>query len=465
MVNDDFFLPIAIRLDDAAVLVVGGGEIATHKFRLLISRAARITVLAPTVTEAIAEHADGSRVIWIRSEATDAMLTAHVSDKRIIFAATDDALTNRRVTAAARARNIPVCAVDDPAPSTFITPAIIDRRPVQIAITTGGAAPVLARRLRLAIETLLPAGLGHLAQFMRRQRSDMRVRMPDVATRRRVWEAFLDGPGKEAALAGLDDEALEALHAATETSDRAGEVWLVGAGPGDPDMLTLGALRLMQNADSILYDHLIPETILDRVRRDAERVFVGKKRGHHALPQNEINAEMIRRAKAGERVLRLKGGDPFIFGRGGEEMEAAMAAGLTVRVLPGITAASGCGAIARIPLTHRDHARSCIFLTGHARADGSLDLAWPALVRRDQTLVIYMGLAPLPELCARLIEHGLPPDWPAAIIEHGTRPDQKVHVGTLASLAHLAATRNITSPALTIIGKVVLHRGTNQNTD
>jgi uroporphyrin-III C-methyltransferase/precorrin-2 dehydrogenase/sirohydrochlorin ferrochelatase len=239
---------------------------------------------------------------------------------------------------------------------------------------------------------------------------------------------------------------------------RTGEVWLVGAGPGNPDLLTLAALRLMQDADSVLYDNLVGPDILNYVRRDAERVFVGKQTNNHTLPQDGINAELIRRAKAGERVLRLKGGDPFIFGRGGEEIEALMAAGVPFRIIPGISAANGCAAYAGIPLTHRDCAQACLFITGHARADGTLNLAWETIALRSQTIVIYMGLTLVAQLCARLVEHGLPADWPAAIVEGGTLPHQRVLSGTLSTLPQQVADNHITSPALIIVGQVVQHR-------
>ncbi|GAJ28192.1 siroheme synthase CysG [Acidomonas methanolica] len=457
--NDDAFLPVALRLDDAEILIVGGGGIAANKTRLVMSRGATIHVIARALGPEMRRWHEEGRFRLAGESVGAALLDALLPRMRAVFAATDDEAVNRLVADRARAHNVLVCAVDDPEPSSFITPAIIDRRPVQIAIMTGGAAPVLARRLRLQIEALLPEGLGRLARFMRGRRPWIRERLPEVTARRRAWEMFVDGPGAEAALAGRDDAAQAALERAVSGHSRVGEAWLVGAGPGDPDMLTLAALRLMQNCDSVLYDQLIPEAILERVRRDAVRVFVGKQKSRHSLPQAEINAELIRRAQAGERVLRLKGGDPFIFGRGGEEMEALLAAGVRVRVIPGITAASGCGALAGIPLTHRDCAQICVFLTGHARADGTLALDWPTLARRGQTLVIYMGLTPLAELCARLTEHGLPPDWPAAVIERGTRPDQRVHAGTLATLAALARERAVSSPALIIIGEVVRHRG------
>ncbi|GAB6853465.1 siroheme synthase CysG [Asaia astilbis] len=458
MKNEATYLPIAMRLDDARALLIGGGQVAANKLRLLLGRCHDIAVLGaisdPEITQAVAS----GRVTHLGDAIELESVRTLLPQMRLVFAATDEFDLNREIAALARAAGVAICVVDDQEPSTFITPAIIDRTPVQIAISTNGAAPVLARRLRTQIEALLPDGLSRLARFMQAQRSWIKKTQPDTLIRRRAWENFVDGRGAEQALRGEEGAARKSLEDALNAVPRQGEVWLVGAGPGDPDLLTLAALRLMSNADSVLYDQLIPPAIMDRVRRDAERVFVGKKRSHHILPQDNINEELIRRAKAGERVLRLKGGDPFIFGRGGEEMEALVDAGVTVRVIPGITAASGCGAASGIPLTHRDCAQSCIFVTGHARADGTLNLDWPSLAKKGQTLAIYMGLSPMADLCAQLQAHGLPADWPAAVIEHGTRADQRVHVATLGTLPALVAERGVVSPALTLVGEVVNHR-------
>jgi uroporphyrin-III C-methyltransferase / precorrin-2 dehydrogenase / sirohydrochlorin ferrochelatase len=450
------YLPVALRLDGASVLVIGGGNVAANKIRLLLPRSANITVLSPDLAPEIVQWREQGRLSHLAQAAEIETLSTLIPRMRLVFAATDDESVNRIAARIARDSNIPVCAVDDPEPSTFITPAIVDRHPVQIAISTGGAAPVLARRLRTQIETLVPEATGALARFMQARRSWIRRTAPDGLARRRAWEDFVDGPGAEAALRGDEAQADQALAAAVQGAARQGEVWLVGAGPGDPDLLTLGALRLMQNADCVLYDQLIPEPILERVRRDAERVFVGKRMSHHIMPQGDINAEMIRRARMGQRVLRLKGGDPFVFGRGGEEMAALAEAGVTVRVMPGVTAASGCGAYAGIPLTHRDCAQACLLVTGHARADGTLDLPWDSIARRGQTVVFYMGLSSLRELCAALMAHGLPGSWPAAVVERGTQPGQQVITGTLQTLPDHAVQAR--SPALIIVGEVVEKR-------
>jgi uroporphyrin-III C-methyltransferase/precorrin-2 dehydrogenase/sirohydrochlorin ferrochelatase len=279
--------------------------------------------------------------------------------------------------------------------------------------------------------------------------------MGEVPQRRAVWERFLDGPGAEAALRGDEAAATAELERLLAGAPAGGEVYLVGAGPGDPDLLTFRALRLMQQADVVLYDRLLPAAILDLVRRDAERLFVGKRRNQHTVPQEEINAELVRLARAGKRVLRLKGGDPFVFGRGGEEIESLAAAGIPFQVVPGITAASGCAAYAGIPLTHRDYAQSCVFVTGHARQDGELHLNWNQLAQRGQTVVIYMGLHTLPQLCERFIAHGLPADWPAALVEEGTSPRQKVISGTLSDLPQRVAAAGVQGASLVIVGEVV----------
>ncbi|GBQ31058.1 uroporphyrinogen-III C-methyltransferase [Gluconacetobacter azotocaptans] len=456
--GDPGWFPLALRLHDARVLVVGGGGIALNKVRLLLAHGARIEIVATHLDDTLEQWLAEGRVALAGADATPDLLRALLPGCRLVYAATDDRALNRVVAALARGMNIPVCAVDDPAPSTFITPAQIHRGPVRIAISTGGSAPVLARRLRERIEAVIPAGLDGLARFLEAERARVVARCPDIARRRRVWEDFLDGPGATAAGSGDTATARQVLDRLLDGGKTGGEVWLVGAGPGDPDLLTLRALHLMQNADSVLYDQLLPPDVLDRVRRDAERVFVGKQRNRHTMPQADINAEMIRRARAGERVLRLKGGDPFIFGRGGEEIEALMGAGIPFQVVPGITAASGCAAYAGIPLTHRDCAQSCLFVTGHARADGTLDLPWDSMARRGQTVAIYMGVTALPALCETLIRHGLPAGWPAAVVERGTQPDQRVLTGTLGDLSDLARRNAVTSPALVLVGEVVNHR-------
>ncbi|MBS1054078.1 siroheme synthase CysG [Gluconobacter kondonii] len=452
------WFPVSLRLAGARVLLVGGGEIAVNKGRLLLDHGARIDVLAEALHPVVQGWVESGRVRHVAGRADESALKEHLPGCRLVYAATDDRDVNRQVAALADALNIPVCAVDDPQPSSFITPAQVRRGAVRVAVSTGGAAPVLARRLREQIEALLPEGTGRLAAYMQSRRSQVSERYPQVQDRKRIWEDFLDGPGAEEARNGDDVRADVRLNALLDADRKPGEVWLVGAGPGDPDLLTLKALRLMQNADCVLYDNLLSPALLDMVRRDAELVFVGKQRDRHALPQDDINREMIRRAQAGERVLRLKGGDPFIFGRGGEEIEALVEAGVAFRLVPGISAANGCAAYSGIPLTHRDCAQACLFVTGHAKADGVLDLPWEDMADRRQTVVIYMGISTLSQLAAGLLGKGLPADWPVAIVERGTQPSQRVLTGTLSNIALQAAEAQVKSPALVIVGQVVRHR-------
>ncbi|MCP1272865.1 siroheme synthase CysG [Gluconobacter albidus] len=452
------WFPVSLRLAGARVLLVGGGEIAVNKGRLLLDHGARIDVLAETLNPVVQGWVESGAVRHVGGRADEAALREYLPGCRLVYAATDSREVNRQVAALADALNIPVCAVDDPQPSSFITPAQVRRGGVRVAVSTGGAAPVLARRLREQIEALLPEGTGRLSAYMQSRRARVSEHYPQVQDRKRIWEDFLDGPGAEAARNGDAIRADALLNALLDAERKPGEVWLVGAGPGDPDLLTLKALRLMQNADCVLYDNLLSPALLGMVRRDAELVFVGKQRDRHALPQDEINREMIRRAQAGERVLRLKGGDPFIFGRGGEEIEALVEAGVAFRLVPGISAANGCAAYSGIPLTHRDCAQACLFVTGHAKADGVLDLPWDDMADRRQTVVIYMGISTLPQLAAGLLEKGLPADWPVAIVERGTQPSQRVLTGTLSTIAQQAAEARVKSPALVIVGQVVRHR-------
>ncbi|MBL6750857.1 MAG: uroporphyrinogen-III C-methyltransferase [Nevskia sp.] len=444
------FFPVFLRLAGCRVLVVGGGEVAARKVRLLLRSGARIEVAARELNTELAQLAETGAIV----RGGTGFDPAQVAGCRLVIAATDDAQLNRAVAAAAEAANVAANVVDDGAHSSFITPAIVDRAPVQVAISTGGAAPVLARRLRERLEAWLPEGYGRLAAFLQRQRQPVAAQAEGHA-RRGLWERFLDGPGAEAALRGDEAAARRELQALIAGGPPRGEVYLVGAGPGDPDLLTFRALRLMQQADVVLYDRLLPPAILELVRRDAERMFVGKRRNQHTVPQDEINAELVRLAQQGKRVLRLKGGDPFMFGRGGEEIETLAAAGVAFQVVPGITAANGCAAYAGIPLTHRDFAQACIFVTGHARADGSLALNWPLLAQRGQTVVIYMGLQTLPQLCAEFVAHGLPADWPAALVEEGTSAAQRVVAGTLGTLAAKVAAAGVHGASLVIVGEVV----------
>ena len=443
------YFPIFLKLSDARVLVVGGGEVAARKVRLLLGRGARIEVVSRELNAELQGLAGQQSIQHIAA----AFSVQQVAGCRLVIAATDDASLNQAVAAAADAAGVPVNVVDDAGHSSFITPSIIERAPITVAVSTGGAAPVLARRLRERIEALLPAAYGRVAAFMEKHRA--RAKQLPIESRRKLWEDFLDGPGPERLLAGDETAAVFELESLLAGEAQRGEVYLVGAGPGDPDLLSFRALRLMQQADVVLYDRLVAPEVIDLVRRDAERIFVGKGPRQHEMSQEEINALLVKLAKQGKRVLRLKGGDPFIFGRGGEEIESVAAQGIAFQVVPGITAANGCAAYAGIPLTHRDYSQACIFVTGHARKDGVLELHWDQLARRGQTVVIYMGLGSLPQLCAKLVEHGLPVEWPAALVEHGTSLDQRVVTGTLGDLPQKVEAAKIKGASLVIVGEVV----------
>jgi uroporphyrin-III C-methyltransferase/precorrin-2 dehydrogenase/sirohydrochlorin ferrochelatase len=433
-------------------LVVGGGTVGARKAALLNRFGARVVVAAAEVCSELRERADRGEIEWA-ARAYDASL---LEGATLVFAATDDTGLNRRVAADADALGIPVNVADSPALCTFIVPSIVDRSPVIVAVSSSGQAPVLARLLRARLETFIPSRYGDLARLMGRFRERVRKAMPKLRVHR-FWEEVVQGPIAELLLSGQERAALDRLENMLDEAPHAGaagEVYLVGAGPGEPDLLTFRALRLMQQADIVLYDRLVAPALLDLVRREAKRVYVGKERNRHASPQEDINAAMVSYARAGLRVLRLKGGDPFTFGRGGEEIETLAEAGIPFQVVPGITAALGCASYAGIPLTHRDYASSCLFVTAHLR-DGSLDLNWPALIQPRQTLAIYMGVHALAPLCGQLIAHGMSPDMPAAVIERGTLRDQRVLTGTLATLPDLAAQAGVRPPAMTIVGEDV----------
>jgi len=446
------FLPIFLDLREQPCLVVGGGEVAARKCALLARAGARVTVLAPALGPQLQAEAAARRV----AHRAAAFREADLEGFALAIAATDDQAVNRAVADAARARRLPVNVVDQPALCSFILPSIIERAPLVVAVSSGGASPVLARLLRARLETLIPASYGRLAALARDFRERVKQRF-QPRERRRFWERVLQGPIAEMMLGGRDAEARAALEAAladTHLSFRGGEVSLVGAGPGDPDLLTFRALRLMQQADVVVYDRLVSPPILDLVRLEAERIYAGKERAKHTLPQEDINRLLVRLAKEGKRVVRLKGGDPFIFGRGGEEIDTLAAEGIPFQVVPGVTAAAGCASYAGIPLTHRDYAQSVVFVTGHMK-DGQLDLNWRALAQPNQTIVFYMGLLGLDQLCGQLVAHGLPAATPAALVQEGTTRHQRVLAGTLETLPGIVRLGNVHAPTLVIIGEVV----------
>jgi uroporphyrin-III C-methyltransferase/precorrin-2 dehydrogenase/sirohydrochlorin ferrochelatase len=457
------YFPVFFDLAGQKVLIVGGGDVALRKISLLERTGASITVVAPVIApELMARAAAGQLKLAIREFAAD-----DLDGARLVIVATSRRAVNRWIAKLSESRNIPVNVVDDREASRFIVPAIIDRDPVMVAISTGGTSPVLARRLRERLEAMIPKRIGELASWLRTLRAGTRLKLRDIDERRRFFEAVVDGPAARRFIAGDGQGALRAaqqLLATTSTAPpAAGEVTLVGAGPGDPELLTLKALRALQDADVILHDRLVPAAILDLARRDAARICVGKAAGNIGSTQEEINALLIEHANQGKRVVRLKGGDPFIFGRGGEELQALAAARINFSVVPGITAAAGCAAYAGIPLTHRDHAHSVTFVTGHAQGRGhepDQEPDWRALAQPRSTAVFYMGLARLEHIVARLLEHGAAPTCPAGIIAQGTTPDQRVITATLATIAEVSAAANIESPALLIVGEVVALQST-----
>lgn len=446
------YLPLFLDIRQRRCLVVGGGDIALRKVRLLVDAGAKVRLVAPDILPGIVQLLNDTQhqllPRWYESD--------DLNDISLVIAATDDTEINGRVSEEANACNIFVNVVDDAERGSAIMPSIVDRSPVMVAFSTGGKAPVLARLLRTRLESLLPAGYGRLAELAGEFRRAVGERFSNINDRRYFWERILEGPVAEFALSGNLEQAGQLLLKQLDTTDAVtiGEVYLVGGGPGDPDLLTFKSLRLMQQADVVLHDRLVSEEVLSLCRRDADYIYVGKKRNRHAVPQNDINQLLVKLAKEGKRVLRLKGGDPFIFGRGGEEIHTLADEQIPFQVVPGITAASGCSTYAGIPLTHRDYAQSVRFVTGHLK-DDSHSLNWHEMLDPAQTLVFYMGLLGLPRICQELIAHGRPVETPVALIEQGTTQNQRVHIGTLESIAEDIAGKKVKAPTLIIVGDVV----------
>ncbi len=447
--------PISLKLQQQRCLIVGGGRIAYRKAVLLHKAGAIIDVVAPEIDANLLEIVEQSSGQFLQHPFTENDL---LHPYRLVIAATNVPNVNHRVFILGEQHNLLVNSVDDIPHCRFMMPAIIYRSPLVVSVASNGASPVLSRQLRTQIEALLPHALGKLAQFSGHWRKQVKEKIPNPDQRRVFWEDLYASPLKEQVFNDNLDVADQMLQQAlAEWTAPKGEVYLVGAGPGDPELLTLKALRLMQQADVVIYDRLVSKPILELCRRDAEKVYVGKARSNHSVPQDGINALLVQYAQQGKRVCRLKGGDPFIFGRGGEEIQELFAAGVPFQVVPGITAASGCSAYAGIPLTHRDYAQSVRFLTGHLK-EGSPELPWNELVYENQTLVLYMGLVGLEKISQELIAHGQRPDMPVALISKGTTPEQKVLVGTLADIASKVTQYEIHAPTLTIIGEVVCLR-------
>ena len=442
-------LPIFCQLRGRDCLLVGGGDVAERKARLLMEAGARLTVNALAFDPQFTVWANEGMLTLVEGAFDETLLDT----TWLVIAATDNETVNQQVSDAAEARRIFCNVVDAPQEASFIMPSIIDRSPLMVAVSSGGTSPVLARLLREKLEAVLPQHLGQLAAFAGKLRSRVKTHFASVGERRRFWEKLFVNDRLAQSLANNDDKAVNAIteQLLNEPLDKRGEVVLVGAGPGDAGLLTLKGLQQIQQADVVVYDRLVSDDIMNLVRRDADRIFVGKRAGYHCVPQEEINQILLRAAQSGKRVVRLKGGDPFIFGRGGEELETLCHAGIPFSVVPGITAASGCSAYSGIPLTHRDYAQSVRLITGHLKTGGELD--WENLAVEKQTLVFYMGLNQAATIQAQLIAHGMPTDMPVALVENGTSIKQRVVNGALSELGELAT--QVESPALIIVGRVV----------
>ncbi len=447
-------LPIFLTIRHKPCLVVGAGSIAARKIGLLLKAGADVSVVASNIGSEVSEleRQGVIRCLLRNYEPTD------LKGVKLVIAATNNAQLNADISIMAQAENILVNVVDNPELCSFLMPSIIDRNPIQIAISTGGASPVLARLIRSKLEASIPSAYGELAKLVENYRTKVKQAFANVDLRRRFWESVLEGPVSEFALSGRMNEAetmlSELIQSADSDPEYQGEVYLVGAGPGDPDLLTFKALRLMQKCDVVVYDRLVSEPIMALVRRDAEKIYAGKASANHSISQENINQLLVRLAKQGKRVLRLKGGDPFVFGRGGEEIGELIEDDIEFQVVPGITAASGCTTYAGIPLTHRDHSQACIFVTGHRKVDGD-DLNWAMLSHANQTVVFYMGLDNVQRICDALKKHGRHENTPAALIEKGTTPDQRVLVGDLNTLPDLVKNNNVRAPTLIVVGEVV----------
>nr|WP_202632320.1 siroheme synthase CysG [Cronobacter sakazakii] len=445
-------MPIFCQLRHRACLLVGGGDIAERKARLLLEAGAALTVNALAFAPQFEAWAKQGMLRLVQGEFNASLL----DDCWLAIAATDDDAVNNQVSEAAEARRIFCNVVDAPKQASFIMPSIIDRSPLMVAISSGGTSPVLARLLREKLEALLPQHLGKVAGYAGQLRRRVKQTFASMSERRRFWEKFFVNDRLAQSLANDDEQAVNRITETllSEPLDDRGEVVLVGAGPGDPGLLTLKGLQQIQQADIVVYDRLVSDEIMNLVRRDADRVFVGKRAGYHCVPQEEINQILLREAQRGKRVVRLKGGDPFIFGRGGEELETLCDAGIPFSVVPGITAASGCSAYAGLPLTHRDYAQSVRLITGHLKNGGEFD--WHNLAAEKQTLVFYMGLNQAAAIQEKLIEHGMDPQMPVALVENGTSVKQRVVAGVLTELGALA--QRVESPSLIIVGRVVALR-------
>jgi uroporphyrin-III C-methyltransferase / precorrin-2 dehydrogenase / sirohydrochlorin ferrochelatase len=448
------YLPIFLDIKNRPCAVIGGNEQAFNKSQILQSAGCQLTVIANELCGHFQSQVETHQITYVNKPFHPEMLDVF----ELVIVASDDENLKKTVVDAANERKIPINVVDDPELCSFIMPSIIDRSPLVVAISTSGTSPTLGRMIRSKIESMLPQSYGRLTQLIGTFREKSKLLYQTALERRKFWDKILASNIMEIFLSGKEDEAKIALEKEFEKPQKDlkkyGQVCLVGAGPGDPDLLTMKALRLIQNADAIVYDRLVAPKTLKYARRDAEMIYVGKKKSSHTVPQEEINQKLVDLAKEGKTVVRLKGGDPFIFGRGGEELEKLIEDQVYFQVVPGVTSASGCGTYAGIPLTHRDYAQSCVLVTGHLK-EGKLALNWQGLVQPNQTVVFYMGLSNVEVLSAELIKHGMSKEMPAAIIQKGTTRNQKVYKGSLEKLPQIVADNDIAPPSLIIIGEVV----------
>ena len=450
------YFPLNIELNKKLILLVGGGEVAERKLDLLVKAKSQVIIMSPTFTDYLQTFSDRAELTFVDSEYKTSILDEYKFS--FVIAATNNEDLNKKIAKDANEKNILVNVVDRPEICDFIFPSILERGPVTVSVSTGGASPVLARMLRTKLETSIPGGYGKLAKIVSDNRVVVRKKFKNFKSNRIFWEEILNSKFVDLVLSGQEGAAEKFLEKEIENFDEnkksEGEVYLVGAGPGDPDLLTFRALRLMQQADIVLYDRLVHSDIIELVRRDAQKIYVGKKRDQHTVRQDEINQLLVKYAKEGNRVLRLKGGDPFIFGRGGEEIETLLDENITFQVVPGITSASGCSTYSGIPLTHRDYAQSCIFVTGHLK-DGKLDLNWEKLIQPNQTIVFYMGLVSIKIICNKLIEYGLDKNTYCALVQQGTTQNQKVFATTISLMPDMVEKEKPEPPTIFIIGNVV----------
>ena len=447
------FLPLFLNIREQHCVIVGGGEVALRKAILLIKAKANLSLVSPQFISQLQDLSEEGRCKLLQEE----FVAEQLEGASIVIAATNNKETNAQVAKAADKKNIPVNVVDQPELCSFIMPSIVDRSPVVVAISSSGRSPVLTRKIKELNETLISNREGQLAELLGTFREKVRNKYSDFIERVKFWESLLESEVTELVYSGNEGAAIQLIEDKLKQSDQTeaiGEVYLVGAGPGDPDLLTLRALRLMHKADVVLYDRLVSQEIMDKLRPDAEKIHVGKASSNHPVEQETINEMLVRLARSGKRVLRFKGGDPFIFGRGGEEIETLSKANIQFQIVPGITAASGCASYAGIPLTHRDHAQSVRFLTGHLK-DNTLNLDWANLIQEQETLVFYMGLLGIKTICEQLIDHGMDAEMPIAVVQQGTTKTQRVVTADLKTMPAVVDTEKLKAPTIIIIGRVV----------